>query len=137
MRGIIKARPVPDNITYSSRCNFPGTVIFPVELDDKMQTWILALWGFHFSVSVLIFQKKAKLLIQLHNPSFSTNCVWVKVSLNTTLFCEPVFQSAKNYCIPFHLSVKLLKHQQRPHQNVLRRKVTECVVRSSRSEKKH
>ena len=80
VRGMIKARPVPDNIKHSSKCNFPGTwrpLIFPVELDDKILTWILALWGLHFSVSVLRFQKKAKLLIQLHNPSFSANCGWV------------------------------------------------------------
>ena len=80
VRGIIKARPVPDDIKHSSKCNFPGTwrpLIFPVELDDEIMTWILTLWGLHFSVSVLRFQKKAKLLIQLHNPSFSANCGWV------------------------------------------------------------
>ena len=41
VRGMIKARPVPDNIKLSSKCNLPGTwqpVIFPVELDDEMLT---------------------------------------------------------------------------------------------------
>ena len=141
VRGMVKARPVPDNIKLSSKCYSPGKwrpLIFPVELDDEILTWILALWGLHFSVSVLRFQKKAKLLIQLHNPSFSANCVGlINFSLNTTLLCKPVFQSPKNCCIPLHLLVKWLKHQQRPHQNVLRRKVTECVVRSSGSEKKY
>ena len=76
---MIKARPVPDNIKLSSKCNFPGTwrpLTFPVQLDDEILTWILVLWSLHFSVSVLRFQKKAKLLIQLHNPSFSANCGW-------------------------------------------------------------
>ena len=77
VRGMIKARPVPDKIRLSSKCNFLGTwqpLIFPVELDDEMLTWILALWDLHLPVSLLRFQKKAKLLMQLHNPSFSANC---------------------------------------------------------------
>ena len=74
VQGIIKARPVPDNTKLSSKCNFPGTwrpLIFPVELDDEMLTRILVLWDL---LSVLRFQKKAKLLMQLHNPSFPANC---------------------------------------------------------------
>ena len=77
---MIKARPVPDNIKLSSKCGFTGTwrpLIFPLELADEILTWILALWDLHFPVSVLRFQKKAKLLIQLHNPSFSANCGWM------------------------------------------------------------
>ena len=76
VRGMIKARPVPDKIRLSSKWNFLGTwrpLIFPVELDDEMLTWILALWDLHLPVSLLRFQKKAKLLMQLHNPSFSAN----------------------------------------------------------------
>ena len=46
VRGMIKAHLVPDNIKLSSKCNFPGAwrpLTFPVELDDEMLTWILAL----------------------------------------------------------------------------------------------
>ena len=50
--------------------------MFPAELDDEMLTWILALRDLHFPMSVLRFQKKAKLLIQLHNSSFSASCGW-------------------------------------------------------------
>ena len=61
--------------------------------------------------------------------------------LDTTLVCEPVIQSVKNCCIPFHLLVKWLKHQQRPPSKYIAKKefvvLTECVVRSSGSEKKH
>ena len=42
----IKAHLVPDNIKLSNKCNFPGTcrpLIFPVEPDDEMLTWILAI----------------------------------------------------------------------------------------------
>ena len=42
----IKAHSVPDNIKLSNKCNFPGTcrpLIFPVEPDDEMLTWILAI----------------------------------------------------------------------------------------------
>ena len=77
---MIKARPVPDKTRLSSKCNFPGTwrpLIFPVELDDEMLTWISALWDLYLPVSVLKFQKKAKLLTQLHNPSFYAKCGWV------------------------------------------------------------
>ena len=139
VRGMIKALPVPDDIKLSSKCNFPGTwrpLIFPVELDDEILTWILALWGLHFSVSVLRFQKKAELLIQLHNPSFTANCVWVnKFFTQHNLALRARISISQKLLYPFHLSIKWLKHQQRPHQNVLRRKVTECAVRSSGSEK--
>ena len=77
---MIKARPVPDKIRLSSKCNFPGTwrpLIFPAELDDEMLTLILALWDLHLPLSVLRFQNKAKLLMQFHNPSFTANCGWV------------------------------------------------------------
>ena len=46
MRGTIKARPVPANIKFLSKCNFPGAgwrLTYPVELDDGLLTWILAL----------------------------------------------------------------------------------------------
>ena len=85
------------------------------------------------------FKWKQSFLYNFTIHHFLLNVVeWIKFSLDTTLLCEPVFQSTKNYCIPFHLSVIWLKHQpflRWPQQNVLRRKVTECVVRSSGSEK--
>ena len=77
--------------------------MFPAELDDEMLTWILALRDLHFPMSVLRFQKKAKLLIQLHNSSFSASCGWDDNFFTRKI--EPVFQSAKNCCIPFHLLV--------------------------------
>ena len=80
MRGIIKARPVPDNIKLSSQCNFAGAgrpLAYPVELDEELLKWILVLRDFHFPVSFMGFQEKAKLVIQHHNPSFSTSCDWV------------------------------------------------------------
>ena len=77
--------------------------MFPAELDDEMLTWILALRDLHFPMSVLRFQKKAKLLIQLHNSSFSASCGWIDKFFTRKI--EPVFQSAKNCCIPFHLLV--------------------------------
>ena len=112
--------------------------MFPAELDDEMLTWILALRDLHFPMSVLRFQKKAKLLIQLHNSSFSASCGWVDKFF--TRKTEPVFQSAKSCCVPFHLLVIWMKNQYFliwAHQNALWRKVTEYVVRSSGSEKKH
>ena len=94
--------------------------------------------AFAFLSVRLRFQKKAKLLIQLHNPSFSASCVWVnKFFIQHNLALRAGISINQKLLIPFHLSVKWLKHQQRPHQNALRRKVTECVVRSSGSEKKH
>ena len=46
-----QTRPVPNNIKLSSKCNFPGAgrpLTYPVELDDKLLTWILALWDIYF-----------------------------------------------------------------------------------------
>ena len=77
---MVKACPGPDNIKLSSKCNFPGAwrpLTFAAELDDEMLTWSLASWDLHFPTSVLGFQKKAKLVIQLHNPSFYANPGWV------------------------------------------------------------
>ena len=42
-----------------------------------MLTLISALWALHLPVSILRFQKKAELVLQLHNPSFSASCDWV------------------------------------------------------------
>ena len=113
VRGMIKARPVPDNIKLSSKCNFPGTwrpLIFPVELDDEMLTWILALWGLHFSVSVLRFQKKAKLLIQLDNPSFSANCDWVnKFFTQHNLALRARISISQKLIYPFSLVGKMVE----------------------------
>ena len=113
VRGMIKARPVPDNIKHSSKCNFPGTwrpLIFPVELDDEILTWILTLWSLHFSVSVLRFQKKAKLLIQLHNPSFSANCGWVnKFFTRHNLALRARISVSQKLLYPFSLVSKMVE----------------------------
>ena len=85
------------------------------------------------------FKRKQSFLYNFTIHHFLLTVVgWIKFSLGTTLLCEPVFRSTKNCCIPFHLLVIWLKHKhflRWPHQNVLRRKVTKCVVRSSGSEK--
>ena len=85
------------------------------------------------------FKRKQSFLCNFTIHHFLLTVVrWIKFSLDTTLLCEPGFQSTKNCCILFHLSVIWLKHQhflRWPHQNVLRRKVTECVVCSSGGEK--
>ena len=113
VRGMVKARPVPDNIKLSSKCYSPGKwrpLIFPVELDDEILTWILALWGLHFSVSVLRFQKKAKLLIQLHNPSFSANCVWVnKFFTQHNLALQARISITQKLLYPFTLVGKMVE----------------------------
>ena len=88
--------------------------MFPAELDDEMLTWILALRDLHFPMSVLRFQKKAKLLIQLHNSSFSASCGWVDKFFTRKI--EPVFQSAKNCCIPFHWLIIWMKNQHFWHE---------------------
>ena len=80
VRGLIKAPPVLDNVKHSSKCNFPGAgwrLNYPVEQDDKLITWILALQDLHFPVFVLSFREKEKLLIQPDNPSFPASCGWV------------------------------------------------------------
>ena len=49
-----QTRPVPNNIKLSSKCNFPGAgrpLTYPVELDDELLTWILALWDICFEFS--------------------------------------------------------------------------------------
>ena len=113
VRGMIKARPVPNNIKHSSKCNFPGTwrpLIFPIELDDEILTWILALWDLHFSVSVLRFQKKVKLLIQLHNPSFSANCGWVnKFFTRHNLALRARISISQKLLYPFSLVSKMVE----------------------------
>ena len=113
VRGMIKAHPAPDDIKHSSKCNFPGTwrpLIFPVELDDEILTWILTLWGLHFSVSVLRFQKKAKLLIQLHNPSFSANCGWVnKFFTRHNLALRARISISQKLLYPFSLVGKMVE----------------------------
>ena len=113
VRGMIKALLVPDDIKHSSKCNFQGMwqpLIFLVELDDEILTWILALWGLHFSVSVLRFQKKAKLLIQLDNPSFSANCDWVnKIFTRHNLALRARISSSQKLLYPFSLVGKMVE----------------------------
>lgn len=84
MRGMIKAPPVPDIVKLSSKCNFPGAgwpLNYPLELDDELLTWILLLHDLYFSVSVLSFQERAKLVIKPHNPSFFASHDWVDTFL--------------------------------------------------------
>ena len=110
---MIKACPVWDNIKLSSKCNFPGKwrpLIFPVEQDDEILTWTLALWGLHFSVSVLRFQKEAKLLIQLPNPSFSSNCVWVnKFFTQHSLALRARISISQKLLYPFSIVGKMVE----------------------------
>ena len=62
-----------DNIKISREFNFLGAVqplTYPVELNVELVTWVLALRGVYFPVSVLSFHENAKLVLEPHNPSF-------------------------------------------------------------------
>ena len=137
VRGMIKARPVPDNIKHSSKCNFPGTwrpPIFPVELDDEIMTRILTLWGLHFCVRFEISKERF--------PSFSANCGWVnKFFTRHNLALRARISISQNLLYPFSLVGKMVETPaQTPSKCIAKKEcvvLTKCVVRSSGSEKKH
>ena len=67
------ALPLPENEKLSGKYSSPGAsrpLAYSIELYDKLLKWI-ALRDFHFPVSVMNLQEKARLVIHSHFPPFN------------------------------------------------------------------
>ena len=79
MRSIIKF--TIRDVKLSDKGNHSGAgrpLTYPKNVDNELVAWILQLLDLHVSVSVLSLQEKAKIVIRLHNPTFSASKGWVE-----------------------------------------------------------
>ena len=77
---------LPENEKLSGKCSSPGAsrpLAYSTELYDKLLKWIV-LRDFHFRVSVMNLQEKARLVIHSHFPPLTLtkgHTTWLQLSL--------------------------------------------------------